>query len=140
MHGYNSTQRVMRAQRFLISVCLLALAGARDGWAQQTGERWAEPAASLSRQIAALAGPGPATLTVQNSSSIAADRVPAVRRLLEADLKADGVTVRAAAEGAAIPTAVRVTLSQTAEHGLWVAEVQQGAETKVAMTEVALES
>ena len=30
-------------------------------------------------------------------------------------------------------TTVRVTLSQTARQGLWVAEVQQGPETRVAM-------
>jgi hypothetical protein len=108
--------------------------------AQTAPGRWDGPAADLAKQIAAIAGPGPATLTMRNASSIATDEVKPIRRLLEADLRAGGVTVHNAAEGAAIPTALRVTLSQTARTGLWVAEVQQGAETRVAMVEVPLDA
>ncbi len=126
-------------------VWVLAAMSARGVGAQQqaaipVNTQWATPAADLAKQIAALAGPGPATLSVTNASQITADQVAPIRRLLEADLRAGGVGVRAAAEGAAIPTALRVTLSQSAKQGLWVAEVEQGTETRVAMTEVALDA
>ena len=143
---YNSTQHAMRMRRAMVwRVVLVTVFLVGSGWTvyasgQQAPERWAGESASLAKQIAALAGPGPATLNVQNASSIATDQVAVIRRLLESSLKASGVPVRAATEGAAIPTAIRVTLSQTAQHGVWVAEVQQGAETKVAMLEVALGS
>jgi hypothetical protein len=136
----------MKRMRSIAMVCgLVAMSAAvmgRGAAAQQAASpsRWAAPAADLAKQIVAIAGPGPATLSVQNTSSIAGDQIASIRRLLEADLRAGGIGVRAAAEGAAIPTALRVTLSQTAKHGLWVAEVQQGAETRVAMTEVALDA
>ena len=95
---------------------------------------WDAPATELARQIAALTGPGAVSLSLRNNSSIAADAVPAVRRALLNGLSALGVTVRAGADSATI---VRVTLSQTARQGLWVAEVQQGPEVRVAMVSVA---
>jgi len=138
----------MRKLPAIAMVCVLAAMSAAF-WATSAGAqqatdpasaRWAAPAADLAKQITALAGPGPATLSVENTSSITTEQVGAIRALLVADLRASGVGVRATAEGAAIPTAVRVTLSQSAKSGLWVAEVQQGTETRVAMTEVALET
>ena len=141
---YNSTHRRMRRLAAIAMLCALAAMSARGAGAQQAADsasaRWAAPAADLAKQIAALAGPGPVTLTVENAESIPAEQVGAIRALLVADLRASGVNVRATAEGAAIPTAVRVTLSQSAKSGLWVAEVQQGTETRVAMTEVLLET
>lgn len=148
--GYNSTHwtsthgmmRALRLTGWMAIVSLLVLLPAQRVRAQAASpsdERWAVPSAALAKQIAGLAGPGPATLTVQNSSGMALEQVGAIRRLLTADLQGGGVTVRAAQEGAAIPTAIMVTLSQTAERGVWVAEVQQGAETKVAMVDVPLE-
>ncbi len=59
-----------------------------------------------------------------------------IRQRLQVALGALGVTIRnQAATDAA--TTVRVTLSQTARQGLWVAEVQQGPETRVAMVTAA---
>jgi hypothetical protein len=91
---------------------------------------WEEPAGSLAGQIATIAGPGPAKLTVKNHSSIPTEQLPAIRRLLEHDLNSYGVTV---SNSAAAATLIRVTLSQNAKHGLWIAEVQEGTEVNVAM-------
>jgi hypothetical protein len=94
---------------------------------------WDSPATDLARQIATLAGPGTVSLSIRNNSSISADDVPAIRRALLKGLSGLGVTVA----GAESATMVRVTLSQTAQKGLWVAEVQQGSEVRVAMVTVA---
>jgi hypothetical protein len=95
---------------------------------------WDAPATELARQIAALTGPGAVSLTIRNNSSIPVDDIPAIRRSLLNGLSALGVTARPAADAATI---VRVTLSRTARQGLWVAEVQQGPEVRVAMVSVA---
>jgi hypothetical protein len=94
-----------------------------------------QPVADLAKKIAAIAGPGPAKLTMRNQSSLTADELPAIRRLLERDLREYGVLV----SGAESATIIRVTLSENASGGLWVAEVQEGTEVRVAMVSVALE-
>jgi hypothetical protein len=91
---------------------------------------WDNPADDLAKQIAAIAGPGPAKLTIKNRSSIPADQVPAIRRTLERDLQSYGVTASGSAE---VATVIRVTLSQNLQHELWIAEVQEGTEVKVVM-------
>jgi len=95
---------------------------------------WDSPATELGRQIAALTGPGGVSLTLHNNSAIPADDLPAIRRSLVTALGAQGITVRTTDDAA---TTVRVTLSETARQGLWVAEVQQGPEVRVAMVRVA---
>jgi hypothetical protein len=97
------------------------------------GGDWDAPANDLAHQIAALTGPGTVSLSIRNNSSISADDIPGIRRALLKGLSGLGVTVA----GAESATMVRVTLSQTAQQGLWVAEVQQGPETRVAMVPVA---
>src|SRR6266568_1670335 len=105
----------------LMTACALLAAPAPGEWDQ--------PAAGLAEQIAAIIGPGQATLSIGNLSSIANSSVPAIRTLLEKDLKAHGVTV-ASGDSANI---VRITLSQNDRGWLWVAEIAQGNETRVAM-------
>jgi len=90
---------------------------------------WDAPSADLARQIAALTGPGTITLLVANRSSIASDDVPIIRRALERELRSAGVLVRAKDAD----SDVLVTLSQNTQGLLWVAEVQEGSETRVAM-------
>jgi len=95
------------------------------------------PAADLAKRIAALSGPGPAKLIVRNRSSLTAEQVAAIRKLLERDLRGLGVISEdSAAETAAT---IRVTLSTNAGGGLWVAEVQQGTDLRVAMIPVQLD-
>jgi len=95
---------------------------------------WDAPATELARQISALTGPGAVSLSIRNNSSTSVDEIPAIRKALLNCLGALGVTVRPGADTA---TTVRVTLSQSAHRGLWVAEVQQGPEVRVAMVSVA---
>jgi hypothetical protein len=93
---------------------------------------WQQPAAALAEQIAGMLGPGPAQLTVRNLSSIPAEQVPAIQRLLQEDLKAHGIT----SAGEQSANSIRVTLSETAQQRLWVAEVMEGDQTQVAMVEL----
>ena len=103
---------------------LLALAFCFPAAAQ-----WTEPSAQLARDIAAITGPGTVTLAVHNISSLTADYVPVIKRDLQNDLRSAGVHV-VDANGAAD---IMLTLSENAQGYVWVAEVHQADETKVAM-------
>ena len=123
--------RLIKAVAML--VCWLAVLDA-DG-AQMpptTPSRWAQPAAELASQIAEILGPGQAQLTIRNLSTIQASEVPAIRRLLEQDLKTRGVL----SGGAESANAIRVTLSEDVRERLWVAEIVEGNATRVAMVHV----
>ncbi|HEX4068146.1 MAG TPA: hypothetical protein VHZ09_19155 [Acidobacteriaceae bacterium] len=125
---YNPPQRMMQKRLLVVLtalVCLLPAAHAAN---------WDQPAADLAKQIAALTGPGPARLILRNDSSLAATDVPVIRRLLERSLRSFGV-LPGSSESA---TLVRVTLSENLQGGLWVAEVVEGTETRVAMLPVVL--
>jgi hypothetical protein len=100
--------------------------------APQTPSRWAQPAADLAAQIADILGPGQAQLSIRNLSTIQTSEIPAIRKLLEQDLKTHGVL----ASGAESANAIRVTLSENTRERLWVAEVVEGSETHVAMAHV----
>jgi hypothetical protein len=93
---------------------------------------WEQPASELADQIAGILGPGQAHLTIRNLSTVSSDEIPAIRRLLEQDLKARGVL----ASGAESANTIRVTLSENVRERLWVAEVVEGNETRVAMVRV----
>ena len=93
---------------------------------------WDQPAAALAEQIAGILGPGEARLLIRNLSSVPADDLPAIRRLLEADLKGHGVTVSEADSA----NTVRVTLSESARERMWVAEVAEGNETHISMIDL----
>jgi hypothetical protein len=93
---------------------------------------WEQPTANLAAQIAEILGPGQARLTIRNLSTISNDEIPAIRRLLERDIKTHGVL----ASGAESANQVRVTLSENQREWLWVAEVIEGNETRVAMVEI----
>ena len=88
--------------------------------------------AESGRQIAEILGPGQARLTIHNLSTISNDEIPAIRRLLVEDLKALGVT----ASGAESANQIRLTLSENQRGRVWVAEVVEGNETRVAMVEL----
>jgi hypothetical protein len=99
--------------------------------AAPTPAEWEQPAGALADQIAGVLGPGQATLTLRNLSSITSSDVPAIRAVVEKDLKAHGITT---ASGESAST-IRITLSQNDRERLWVAEVVQGNETRVVMVE-----
>lgn len=107
----------------------LAACGAQ---AIQTMGRWSQPAAELAAQIADILGPGQAQVTLRNLSTIQANEVPSIRKLIEQDLKARGVLV----SGTESANSIRITLSENARERIWVAEVMEGSETHVAMVHV----
>lgn len=98
----------------------------------QTPSRWAQPAAALADQVSAILGPGQVRFSMRNLSTISADQLPTIQRLLEQDLKAHGI-VSAGDESA---NALRITLSENASERLWIAEIMEGKETQVAMVHV----
>jgi hypothetical protein len=93
---------------------------------------WEQPAAALAEQIAGILGPSQAQLTIRNLSKISDDQIPAIRALLEQDLKTRGVVV----SGVESANAIRVTLSENLRERLWVAEIVEGSETHVVMLHV----
>lgn len=95
---------------------------------------WEQPASDLARRIAALTGPGPARLDLQNASTLPAGELPVIRRLLEQDLRRLGVLPG----GSDSATIIHVTLSENLQGGLWVAEIEEGTETRVTMLAVPL--
>lgn len=122
--GYNP-RRFMTSHRTRLSALIaLGLTLCLPAAAQ-----WAEPIGQLAREIAAINGPGTVTLTAQNMSSLTADNIPLIKRDLQNELRAAGVRVVAANAAADI----KLTLSENAQGYLWVAEVRQGSETRVAM-------
>ena len=114
---------------WLIPVVASALMGLK---ASAAPSPWEQPAANLAEQIAGILGPGEARLTIRNLSAIPTDQIPAIRRLLEQDLKTHGVL----ASGAESANSIRVTLSENLRERLWVAEVVEGNETRVVMVSV----
>jgi hypothetical protein len=105
--------------------------GTWECWAASSPAEWDQPAGRLAEQIAGIVGPGQATLSVRNLSSIPDAQVAAIRASIEKNLKSHGVTI---ASGESANT-VRVTLSQNDRERLWVAEIIQGNETRVVMAE-----
>lgn len=98
----------------------------------QTSSPWDQPAAALAGEVAEVLGPGQARLVIRNQSTISIDEVPAIRRLIEQDLKAHGVQV----SGGESASVIRVTLSENVRERLWVAEVIEGSEAHVTMVHV----
>jgi hypothetical protein len=125
---YNSPQR-MTWKKLLFGLLLLWL-GAAHLFAAPPETARAAPSARLAKEIAGISGPGTATLTVRNQSSIANDEVPTIRRGIEAQLRIEGINIRSAENAA---TTIAITLSENLQGWLWVAEVTQGSDTKVAM-------
>jgi hypothetical protein len=111
---------------WLIPIAAIALMGLT---ASATPSPWEQPAANLAEQVAEILGPGQARLTILNMSSIPTEQIPEIRLLLEQDLKTHGVV----ASGAESANSIRVTLSENARERLWVAEVMEGDQARVAM-------
>lgn len=97
---------------------------------------WDQPAAALADKIAGIVGPGQAHLTLLNRSSIPAPEIPVIRKLLEEDLRARGVSPA----GDESANTIRVMLSENARARLWIAEVVEGNVTQVAMIEMGSDS
>lgn len=120
---YNSPNPDMFASRlrwlWCVVVVLSQLALAAD---------WRAPKAQLADEIAAITGPGVIALEISNRSSISSADVEAIRRSLISDLASAGVRVWDRDQAAAI---AKLTLSESLEDYVWVAEVQQGTSAPV---------
>jgi hypothetical protein len=112
--------KVLRVSSVLL-FCLAASAG-------QAAGKWDAQVSELARKIVAITGSATASFSVQNASSLSTDAVASIRRGLLDQLRDSGVKLR---DGG--PTVIRVTLSESVRGFLWIAEVQQGADPKVAM-------
>ncbi len=121
----------MRLSRLVrtVAATLALVALCSDAPAQSP---WQQPASDLASQIASILGRGTARLIIRNLSSLSVDEIPAIRKLLEQDLRALGVVANSAPKD----TVVRVTLSETAHGFTWVAEVIQSDDTQVAVVDL----
>lgn len=98
--------------------CLLLLV-TPAAWAAD----WRRPEAQLAEKIAAVTGPGVVALEITNRSSITPSETEQIHRGLIAFLANSGVQISVAEQAAAT---VRVTLSESLQNYVWVAEIQQG--------------
>jgi hypothetical protein len=85
---------------------------------------WRPLVAQLSGKVAAVTGPGVIALDVTNRSSISAPDVESIRRELTSTLATSGVRVWQPEQAAGT---VKVTLSESLQNYVWVAEIQQGS-------------
>jgi len=132
MPDYNSRRMNSRVlQRFCTLAVALFISVSAAGQS-----RWDKPAEEIARKIAAVCGPGTATLETQNASSLPASEVPALRRALDAQLRSTGIQVRAQHDAA---NAIRITVRENVRGWLWIAEITQGTDTRVVMLEVPAE-
>jgi hypothetical protein len=133
---YNSRQYMTSGKRLLLLMTVAIASGACP--VAQAAMDASQPAAELAKKIAAISGPGPAKVTVNNRSSLTAEEVVEIRKQLERDLRGLGVISQARAGDSEGATTIRITLSANAAGGLWVAEVQEGTDVRVAMLPVEL--
>jgi hypothetical protein len=119
---------------WLIAVTLSGVAGHLAQAQNPVPSPWEQPAAALAEQVAAILGPGQAHLIIRNLSTVPTEQIPTIRRLLEQNLKTHGVL----ASGTESANTIRVTLSANARERLWVAEIIEGDETRVAMVRLDL--
>jgi len=94
---------------------------------------WDSPAADFANRIAAITGPGSISLSVRNASALDANQVRVVQSAVTSQLRRNGLKI---SDSGTATSDVRITLSQNAHGWLWIAEIQQGPEKKVAMLEV----
>ena len=91
-----------------------------------------QPAAKLAREIVGITGPATASIGYRNSSSLSPTDADIVKQALERNLRAGGV--RLSAENGTAN--IQLTFSENSKGYLWVAEVRQGSDSRVAMVEV----
>jgi hypothetical protein len=143
---YNLPQAMSRMQPVRLALAfflaLAATAHASPAQAAERGQiaersgRWDAQVSAFAKKIAAISGPATATLEMRNISALTSEQAAAVGRMLELQMRANGVQIRGEHEAS---IRIRVTFSDNQRGLVWIAEVQQGPETRVAMIEVAEE-
>lgn len=91
---------------------------------------WSQPAEKLAHEIVAISGPGAASISYKNVSSMPAADVDLAKLAIERNLRAGGVRIAAPESSSAN---IQVTFSENVSGYVWVAEVQQGSDTRAAM-------
>ncbi|MGA8270795.1 MAG: hypothetical protein WB919_04495 [Candidatus Sulfotelmatobacter sp.] len=124
----NSTRALKRLLVLLFFCGLLQTAIAAD---------WNEPAQTLARKIVAVTGPGAVAITVENRSSLAKKDSDTITSALRLELEALGARPVKPEQAAA---SVTVALSENPQFYVWVAQIQQGAESTVVMVSVPREA
>jgi len=130
LKDYNSLQPMTRHCQRILGLALLltiAVTGA------QAAGRFDDSVAELAQKISSLAGPGTATIELHNASSLPEEHAKAIGHTLERQLRSAGVQLRPTHDAA---TDIRVTFSENRRGWLWIAEVLQGTENRVAMIEL----
>jgi hypothetical protein len=126
--GYNSRNPQMLPSRVRLACCAIALCAFSS---LASAADWRQLTAQLSSKISAATGPGVIALDIANRSSISAAEVENIRRNLTDILANSGVRVWQPEQAAGT---VKVTLSESLQNYVWVAEIQQGTnELSVAM-------
>jgi len=125
----DARERFVRPGIWGLLFLALALPTATPAWA---ASKWEQPAEQLAEKVARVLGSGQAELTLNNRSTIASSDLSAIRRLLEQDLRAQGVST----SGAESANQIRVTLSENVRERLWIAEIIEGSQTRVVMLHV----
>ena len=120
MHSMNSISRTSAALAAIVLV-LCATAFAAD---------FAQPATRLARAIVAISGPGAASISYRNQSSLSVADEDIARKALERQLRSGGVRLSSPDTASAD---IRITFSENTQGYVWIAEVQQGNDTRVAM-------
>jgi hypothetical protein len=118
---YNSRNpRMLHSPKRLRWACCLLLLVAQ--FARATD--WRRPVTQLAEKISATTGPGVIALDVTNSSSLGSAEVEQIRRGLTEALANSGVRISLPDQAAAT---MHVTLSESLQNYVWVAEIRQGA-------------
>jgi len=89
---------------------------------------WKQPEAQLAQKIAAATDSGVVALEVTNRSSISAAEVEEIHREIVALLTASGVRIWEPNQAA---STIRITLSESLQNYVWVAEIRQGTSDPV---------
>src|ERR1051325_6381724 len=97
------------------------------------GADWSIPVHQLAQKIVADTGPGAVSLTFSNRSSLTRMDVDAVQAALITQLAAAGVRLVNTEQASVV---VQISLSENLQKYVWVAEVQQGSDSKVEIVSV----
>jgi hypothetical protein len=111
---------------WLLRFFLVLLATAVAGFAAD----WSAPEQQLARKIAAVTGPGAVALSVENRSSLGRRDSEIVQNGLRSELEALGLRFVKPEQAAATVT---ISLSESSQSYVWVAEIRQGSESTAVM-------
>ena len=130
--GYNSAVPYMTGllSRWLRLVSALVFVLSLGAFAGD----WSTPINQLAQKIVADTGPGAVSLELVNRSSLNKSDLDAIRSALTGQLSSAGVRLVRREQASVV---VQVSLSENLQNYVWVAQVQQGSDSKVEIVSVA---